>query len=105
MGLLLLKGVPYDLRADIPILEDECVDAVIDLGLGGIGCPFEKQEVALVDLRLQIPFGFRHAESSLVKAWRMPALPRRTPAGVMKNASSLKSATMPSRSSAPSASA
>ena len=64
MGLLLLKGVPYDLRADKPILEDECVDAVIDLGLGGIGCPFEKQEVALVDLRLQIPFGV-HPEAVL----------------------------------------
>src|SRR5215211_1066104 len=36
-------------------------------------------------------------------AWRMLSLPRSTPAGVMKIASSLKSATISSRSSAPSA--
>ena len=54
--LLLLQCVTYSLRADEPVLEDERVDAVADLGLSGVGRPFEEQDVILVKLRLQLPF-------------------------------------------------
>lgn len=39
--LLLLQRVAYGLHADEAVLEHECVDTVIDLGLCGVGCPFK----------------------------------------------------------------
>jgi hypothetical protein len=64
---------------DETVLENECVDAVVDLGLGGIGSPFERQNVSFIKLRFKVPFGLGY----------VPALPRCTSAGVMKKASSL----------------
>src|SRR5215218_11170547 len=55
----------------------------------------------MVVVRSQVACGISPRTPS--KAWRMLSLPRSTPAGVMSMASSLKSATISSRSSAPSA--
>ena len=49
---------------DETVLEDECVDAVVDLGLGGIGSPFEKQNVIFIKLRFKVPFGLGYGVGS-----------------------------------------
>jgi hypothetical protein len=50
---------------DETVLEDECVDAVVDLGLGGIGSPFEKQNVIFIKLRFKVPFGLGYVREQL----------------------------------------
>jgi hypothetical protein len=49
--------VAHRVGPDETVLEHECVDAVVDLGLGGIGSPFEKQNVIFIKLRFKVPFG------------------------------------------------
>jgi hypothetical protein len=53
---------------DETVLEDEGVDAVVDLGLGGIGSSFEKQNVIFIKLRFKVPFAWGMSESSFVNA-------------------------------------
>ena len=52
---LVLQRVAERLHPDEAVTEHEGVDAVLDPGLGGVRGPFQEQDVALVDQRLQIP--------------------------------------------------
>jgi hypothetical protein len=77
------------LGPDETVLEDECVDAVVDLGLGGIGSPFEKQDVIFINLRFKVPFGLGYVREQLRKCVPDPRLTSQHPVDVMKKASSL----------------
>jgi hypothetical protein len=59
---------------DETVLEHKCVDAVVDLGLGGIGSPFEKQNVIFIKLRFKVPFGLGYIREQLRKCVPDPRL-------------------------------
>ena len=68
MGLFLLKRVAYGLHADGTVLEDKRVDAVVDLGFGGIGGPFKNRMSFSKSCVFRFHFAFGTSESSFVKA-------------------------------------
>jgi hypothetical protein len=62
---------------DETALGDEGVDAIVDLDLGGIGSPFEKQDVIFIKLRFKVPFGLGYVLEQLRKCVPNPRLTSR----------------------------
>jgi hypothetical protein len=60
-----LQRVADRLHPDEAVAEHEGVDAVLHAGRGGVRGPFQEQDVALVDLGLQIPGRVRDVREQL----------------------------------------
>jgi hypothetical protein len=86
--VLVLERVPDGLDPDQPVSKHERVDPVVHASALRVCRPLEQQDVLLVDLGRQVPFGLRDVGEELGERLPDPVLPRRTPSGVMKIASS-----------------
>jgi hypothetical protein len=62
-----LHCVAHCLGPDKTVLEYECVDAVVDLALGGIGRPLEKQGVIFIKFRFEVPVGLGYVREQFRK--------------------------------------